>query len=222
MNDRRTNIENKMTVAPQAGGADGGSISLTLLDQNLNALSEVDESPAARLRLVRVEDHFTPAVGRDGHATLRRRLADGSAIWHGRTSMPTISGPALLEQFEVGSGNVAFEGIGHGREAVLILERFASHQVLFILEPDPVAMVGALVLHDLARAIRRRRLLLYVDDNPIEALLKFLIDNPDVAPPECFPQWPWREPHEILRFKRDLEAVHSELAGRRRRVGGAA
>ncbi len=175
MDNRRTNIEKKMTVAPQAGGADGGSISLTLLDQNLNVLSEVHQSLAAQLRLVRVEDHFAPAVGRDGCATLRRRLADGSAIWHGRTSMPTISGPALLEHFEVGSGNVAFEGMGHGREAVLILERFASHQVLFILEPDPAAVVGALLLHDLAEAIRRRQFLLFVDKTLLLGILLFVV-----------------------------------------------
>ena len=92
------------------------------LDRNLQALAEVDPDLAERLRRIDPDEHFEPAIGRDGRPTLKRKHPDGTTSWLGRTSMPTVSGPALLDSFDHAGGNLALHGFGHGHELVLLLQ----------------------------------------------------------------------------------------------------
>lgn len=185
------------------------------LASNLAALGNVDSDLSGRLRLVRIEEHFEPAMGRDGWATLRRKTRDGKRTWIGRTSMPTISAPALLENFEDGGGNVVFFGAGQGMEVSLLLDGVKRHQTLFILEPDAVELAGVLCLFDYRAVLGRRSLVLVVATDPLEELLRFLKEHAGFDPPLRFLQWPWQDPIEIMRLKSGLEDMHATI-GRHR------
>ncbi len=183
---------------------------------NLDALRAVDPSLAARVAAVRVEDVQEPAVGRDGSLTLRIRAADGMTTWHGRTSMPTISAPAIVRLVDPGTAGVALPGIGHGLEARLLAERLAPQQAVFVFESDAGRLAAALRLNDLSDCLRGRRIILLCSDDVSAALDAFLAAHPGMLFPERIVAWPWLTLPETQRFNAALERAHLAHQHRRR------
>ncbi len=204
--------------------------------RNLSAIRQIDPELAQRLDGVDVPEQAELTTGRDGSPTYCVRGQE-SDRWLGMTSMPTVSGPATLGNFDAGSGNVALAGIGQGIEARLLVDQLALSRAVFILEPDPTSLAMALRLHDLSAALAARRVILIVPtdadaDAPVAplfgALLRYLEQHAGVMPPERMLAWPWLSPTQtdlvriILqrasteitqRRARDLASLSSELAG---------
>jgi len=161
--------------------------------RNLAALRTVDANLADPLAAQPIPDGAIPATGRDGAPTYKLRTPDGEQ-WLGHTSMPTVSGPALLRNFDPGDGNVVLVGIGQGVEARLLCERLRANQAVFVLAEAPTTLALALRVHDLAGPLERGRLILIVDEDLGRTLVRFLIDHPGYLPPERMLGWPWLDP----------------------------
>jgi hypothetical protein len=65
------------------------------------------------------------------------------------------------------------EGIGHGAEALGILNKMAPHQALFVTESDPLKLNLALRLHDFSKYLRAGRLVLLLGDDSARLLEDF-------------------------------------------------
>ena len=112
-------------------------------------------------------------IGRDGSDTFRIHHDGGSWEWFGRSSMPTVSAPAVLADLHPDGRNVILPAIGTGREAVVAIEHTASYCAVFVFERDPLALKLALHLVDLAELIRGGRLVLLCGPDAIPVLTEF-------------------------------------------------
>jgi hypothetical protein len=185
-----------------------------IFENNIAALRAVDADLADRLAKMRLPLEVVAATGRDGSATYRMRTADGER-WFGFTSMPTVSGPALLANFDPGDGNVLLAGIGQGIEARLISERLGSNRAVFVLERDPLPLALALRLHDLADPIERGRLLLIAADDLGGALVRFLVDHEGYTAPGRMLAWPWLSQTDVEAMKGLLQRASARAASDR-------
>ena len=145
--------------------------------------------------------------GRDGSPTFRLDGSDGGSTWLGHSSMPTVSSPAVLEEFAFGSANVLLPSIGHGLEARQLLQMMAVHQAVFTWDADPLVPALALRLHDFSAEIRRGRLLLAVGPSAGQALLDCLECYPAHLPPMKIFSAPHLQPSEIHEIQVQAEAV---------------
>jgi hypothetical protein len=181
---------------------------------NLSALRSVDPALAARLEAVDLPPQAIPATGRDGSPTFRIRMAEGER-WFGHTSMPTISGPALLSRFDPGGGNVVLPGIGQGIEARLLTERLGPNRAVFVLESDLAALSMALRVHDLSVPLAQGRLIPIVGDDLGQALTRFLADNEGYLVPERMMSLPWLDPSAVNAFTLLMQRVVSQATRQR-------
>ncbi len=184
--------------------------------RNLDALRTVDADLADCLAALKIPAGATFATGRDGAPTYKLRTPDGEQ-WLGHTSMPTVSGPALLRNFDPGDGNVVLVGTGQGVEARLLCERLRANQAVFVLAEDPATLALVLRVHDLAGPLRRGRLILIVGEDLGRSLVRFLIDRPGYLPPERMLGWPWLAPSgtDAARFlvqRSATEVTHQRAA----------
>lgn len=185
-----------------------------ILEDNLVALRSVDPRLADRIAATSI-DTATPVLGRDGSATYRLRRPDGTMIWFGRTSMPTVSGPALLESFRDGDANVVLPGIGQGIEAALLTGRISPHRAVFVLEPDPLCIALAMRLHRLADAIRQSQLVFITDDALDEGLTAFLVEHVGYVIPDRILARPWMTQAELDAFRGIVERTGQAAIQRR-------
>ncbi len=181
---------------------------------NLAALRHVNADLAERLTTMPLPAGVEPAVGRDGSPTFKLRSLDG-VHWLGYTSMPTVSGPALLRSFDPGEGNVVLAGIGQGIEARLLARRLAVNRAVFVLERDVAALALVLRVHDLADALAAGRLVLIVGDDPGEALISFLNRHEGYMPPQRMLGWPWLDTPATDEVKGILQRATVEVTRRR-------
>ena len=181
---------------------------------NLDALRSVDADLADRLGAVPLPQHATPATGRDGSPTYRLQTPEGPR-WLGHTSMPTVSGPAILSNFDPGAGNVALAGIGQGIEARLLTQHLGPNQAVFVLERDAEAVSLALRVHELTDPLRNGRLVLIVDADPGRALLAFLEGHEGYLAPERMVNWPWLASPAVNEARLILQRAASRI-GRHR------
>ncbi len=192
--------------------------------KNLLALEAVCPELAGRLSGLPVSEGVVPTTGRDRSPSFRIVTSEGTR-WFGHTSMPTISGPALLANFDEGSGNVILPGIGQGIEVGLLLVRLGPQRAVFVLDRDFSAVSLALRLHDWADAIREGRLVLVCAEGIGEAFFRFLVEHEGYLVPERMISWPWMSQPEIdeitllmqqvsYRVRRHRAATMAELAGK--------
>ncbi len=182
--------------------------------RNLGALRTVDADLADRLASVPLPAEAVPATGRDGSPTFKLRTPDGER-WLGHTSMPTVSGPALLTNFDPGEGNVLLAGIGQGIEARLLAERLGSDRAVFVLEREPAMLALALRVHDVSRVLEEGRLVLIVGDDVGEALVRFLVDHEGYLTPERMVGWPWLDQAQTDEASLMVQRSGGEVARRR-------
>jgi hypothetical protein len=185
-----------------------------LLQKNVTALRTVDAELADRLAAIALPADIVPTVGRDGSSTFKRRTPEGER-WLGHTSMPTVSGPALLGNFDPGEGNVVLVGIGQGVEARLLAEHLRPNQAVFVLERDPVQLALALRVHDLALPLEQGRLVMIVAEDLGDGLVRFLSDHEGYLPPERMLAWPWLDSAATDDAKSIVQGSASEATRRR-------
>jgi hypothetical protein len=175
--------------------ADVGSlISPTIWQHNLRALTETAPALADQLAAWTLPDSIHPVVGKDGRPTYRLFPPDGDPQWFGRTSMPTVSGPALLEAFDPGDGNVLLPGVGQGYEMQHLTDRLPAHRAVFILESRLDHIALALRLYDVSAPLRSGRLVIIPEEDQVAALTDFLMAHPGYVAPSRLLAWPWMSP----------------------------
>lgn len=192
------------------------------LEPNLLALAKIDPETASFLRRTPPIDGATAATGRDGSQTFTWRDADGRLHWLGRSSMPTISAPALLDAFQPGNGNCLFVDIGHGGEVARLAPRLCAHQAVFVVIEHPAEAVLALQLHDFSSDIEAGRIVLCAAEDPWARLTAFLSESPGYLTPDRVLCRPWYEQayttelsRRIEQLVHDVDALRSKSAAPR-------
>jgi len=173
------------------------------------ALARVNPPAAEFLRQSTAIDGAILTEGRDGAPTFSWRDGDGKLHWLGRTSMPTISTPALLDAYQPGQGNSLLVDIGQGEEIKQLAARLAAYQAVFVVVEHPEQALLSLRLHDFASETAAGRVVLCAGEDPWAQLGQFLIDNSGYLTPDRMLCRPWYE-----------QAYVSELSGRLERLAG--
>ncbi len=187
----------------------------SIFEANVSTLATVLPDSASAIREAIAPTAVEPSVGRDGSDTYTWREADGTMRWLGRTSMPSVSGPALVDAFQPGSGNVLFYSMGHGLEALLMLARLRPHQAVMVVEPNAWAAALAMRLYDFSPHIRTGRLLLFTGPMAWEQLETFLLEHTGYLEPQRVLSWPWFDTETITEVTQRIGAVNGLVSQRR-------
>ena len=196
------------------------SVPTSALGDNIAALVDTHPALARVLDETCLPDTFRRAKSRDGAETFLWTTPDGRENWLGRTSMPTVSAPALVESFDPGMGNVLLYTFGQGEEVALLLGRLCPHQAIFVVEPSATMVHAALELRDFGGAIRSQRLCVFTGDDGWSALQKFLVDRPGFLVPQRILVRPWFDPALIHELRQRLTDVADQVAEGRRGATG--
>ncbi|MHC5108667.1 MAG: hypothetical protein ACYTHJ_02165 [Planctomycetota bacterium] len=161
---------------------------------NLSALRRFQPDVARRVESARLPD-FRLDTGRDGTKTLRILDNNGSWVWFGGSSMPTVSADAIAGVRSRQSGNVVVPGVLTGRELLLIADNRPDYVAIFVVESDPAAINLAMRLYDYAPLINAGRLVWVVGQDPVADTCRFLEAHDGyelpwhiVRVPQCAPQ----------------------------------
>jgi hypothetical protein len=177
------------------------------LDANLSALGEDQPELARRIEQLEIPAWIEPATGRDGSDTFRIHHDDGTWHWFGRSSMPSVSAPALMAGFRSDGHNVILPTVATGRELLIAAERSPRHSAVFVFEADPLAIKLALCLYDLSELIRMRRVVLLCGDDVASALVEFLAAKPGFEFPQRMVSLPILPPNEQERCRLLIESA---------------
>jgi hypothetical protein len=150
--------------------------------RNLSALALRQADLADRIRQVVPPAGACVVTGRDGWPAVRLPSSDTDLRWLGGTSMPSISAPAVLENFVDRGASVALPSIGSGYEPRVLAERIGDHSAVYVCEADPVKIALALAVVDVSEPLRSGRVVI-IDSDIAESLAGFLIDHPGYDPP---------------------------------------
>lgn len=185
------------------------------LEENLLALESVNPAAARMIRRAAPPDSSVPVRGRDGVATYSWTEPGGLLRWLGRSSMPSVSAPALIDAFQPGEAGILLYSMGHGGEIALLLGRIEPFQAIMVVEPAAWKAGLALRLHDFSEALRLRRLLVFAGDTAWDALGEFLLENPGFLEPQRVLAWPWFEPETISDISAQVSAINQKVNQRR-------
>lgn len=160
------------------------------LKVNLDALCRLAPGAAAAIARADLPDSAQPAIARDGERTFLFRAEDGRSRWLGGSSVPGVRAEALIDAFDVGTGNVLLEGIGQGAELRRLLAKLAPYQAVFVVEENPGAARLVLGLADYSEAIAAGRLVVLAGDRLWEQYEAFFEANPGYLCPDRILSWP--------------------------------
>ncbi len=201
-----------MTVVQEAQFT-GIRLDPAVYDRNLKSLISVDFSTAELIQSTPLPNGLMPLAGRDGAATFAWPDSNSNNLpWLGRTTMPNVRAPALINIFNPGVGNVLLHSSGQGREIYLLLQRLSRHQAIMVIEPMPWVIALVLRLHDFSEAMARRRLLFFVGPESWEKLRDFLLAHDGFLSPDRVLAWPWFTQSVISETTDRLAAIHSAVA----------
>ncbi len=186
-----------------------------VFEGNIAALRASSPSTAAALLASSAPASVHLAHGRDGVLTYAWTGDDGSLRWLGRTSMPSVRAPALVEAFDAGTRNVLVQGFGQGSEVRLLLQRLAPHQALMTIEGDAWTVALSLRLHDLTDSIRQGRLLVFVGPDAWADLRAFLLAHDGYLTPERVLSWPWFDAATIADITERITSIGTAVARHR-------
>jgi len=189
--------------------------------RNLEALAENRPALAATLDALPLPADFERTVGRDGSDTFRRRGPDGNWQWLGRSSMPTISAPALVGRPQTGGRNLILPAILTGHEALIALQFLPPYAAVFAYEADPVALKLVLHVRDLSAAILSRRLVLLCGEDVESVLREFFAAHPGFEFPQHLLPLPILRADVLERFKVQLEAAARQVTVLQHDAGAA-
>lgn len=158
-----------------------------------------------------------PALTRDGQLSFQLAQPDGHPTWLGRTSIPSVRARALIEQLDLGPGNVMLPGIGQGAEVDLFLARLPGHRAVFIWETQPATLGLILRLYDWSTQIARGRLVFIACqlDELTETLVNWLAEHPGHLCPERLMVWPWSTPPELAAIRSAVQNAYTDTDYRR-------
>ncbi len=148
---------------------------------------------------------------RDGRRTFRWRQ-DGTWRWLGRTSMPSIRGPALIESFQHGGANVLLAGAGSGAEIECLLRVTARFQAVIVVEEAAWQIALILRLYDFSADLAAGRLLIFAGPQAWHDCRDFLIRRDGYLPPERVLAWPWFTPEHVAHVQQQAAWLHREMA----------
>jgi hypothetical protein len=185
---------------------------LAILDANLAALERFRPESARFLRDASPPASARLTAGRDGRPTFAWSEHDGRVQWLGRTSMPSISGAALVDAFQPGNRNVLLAGFGQGIEARLLLDRLAPHQAVMVVEEAAWAVALGLRLYDFSADFRQGRMPLFIGPDAWAALRDFLVTSDGYMTPERVLSWPWFDAKTIAEVSAKLLEVGRHVA----------
>lgn len=173
------------------------------LHRNLEALALGQPDAAECIASASIPQGVVDAVGRDGSPTFRVPHANG---WHwlGRSSAPTISAEALIEEVVIGGDNLVLPGVLTGQEILLLVQRVPAFAALFVLEPQVWPAKLVLQLCDCTEHFRSGRLVLLPFDDPFEALVDFFVRHPGYEVPGRLITSPQCSPPQIAELERQL------------------
>lgn len=193
----------------------------TIAQRNLAALREADPSLAERIEALS-ELRPTPIVSqtRDKRINFRLTQPDGSTTWFGRTSIPTIRASAILDRFDTGNANVLLPGIAEGTEAAWLLQRLGPHRAVFVWEPEIRHVALALRLHNVAVAIRQKRLVLLVckPTELADALSVWLDHHPGHLCPNQMMMFPWQSLPDLAAIRMAVEQAYVKTEQNRQKA----
>lgn len=201
-----------------AVGTDAASLtaqSERMLRANLDALRTILPKTAKLMDASGGMPDIEAAVGRDGATTYTWTDHFGQRKWLGDTTMPSVSEAALVEQFDVGGGNVVISGIGHGTAIHQLTKSLRAHQAIFVIEPDAWRAHAAFRLHPFGDAIRSRRLLLFVGRDAWDHLIEHLVEFPGFLVPDRTLAWPWYSRGDVRVLTDRISAMQSHVNERR-------
>ncbi len=148
-----------------------------LLRENLDALKKSNLTLSQKINDTPTPDHVEFVIARDGSPSFRL-IENQKKIWLGYSSVPRIFAECHCQHVELGSDNLAGNGIGHAADAKLLLQMMDIHQCLFILEPNLLNIKLAFQLQDLSEEISQGRLVLITDPEPQNELREFYCQYP--------------------------------------------
>ena len=183
--------------------------------ENFAALTVHQPAFAGLLRSAAPPVNAVLTCGRDGEPTYAWTDPAGRRVWLGRATTPGLRGPALVEAFQPGEGNVLLLGLGHGIEARLLIDRLARHQAIFVVEPDTGQAALALRLHDFSAAVAEGRLVFCGGPDPWSELENHLVRHPGYLVPERVLCMPWFDPATVADISGRLNALSAAVARRR-------
>lgn len=128
------------------------------LAANITALRE--QLPGIADQLAAIRD-FGPARivnGRDGSPVVLLETDGQTDRWLGGSSMPTVSTPAMLADFDETGACILLPTIGTGHEPAMLARRLARFAAVFVHEPDPVKLALAFCVVDLTEPLREGRI----------------------------------------------------------------
>lgn len=170
---------------------------------------------ALQLPAARGPQSLQETIGRDAAPTYRWRDADGAWQWLGRTTMPTVRAPALVDAFDDAGGNALIVGIGQGAEIRCLLDRLAPHQAVMVIEPCAWHAALVLRLYDFRADISGGRLLLFAGDDAWDRFADFLTEHEGYLEPLRILAWPWFDAAEIDRISRKLTETNARVGSHR-------
>jgi len=179
-----------------------------LLRANLTALRERDPDLARRLAEVRVPETVEMAVAQDGSVSFRLNGPDGQRKWLGHSSVPLIAAEANLKRTQIGSGNMAMNGLGSGAEAEAILREMAPYQALVAIEKDLLLLNLVLRLRDFTRQLRDGQLVFLSvvgsEPEPDKLLEDFFTQQNGYNPVSEAIRWTWLSEQKNQLFRQHV------------------
>jgi len=182
------------------------------LSSNLEALLSRQAPVARAVETAVIPDDVTETTGRDGCKTFRMMGPDGRMIWLGRSSMPTVSAPAVTRNVNREGGNMVLPGVLTGHEAVGVLSLTAPFRALFVVEPDYLLIKLAFCLHDFAEDIANGRLVFITGEETTRELSRYLQQNPGYEFPGHILTPPQSTPAQIADLQRRIESAAESVA----------
>ncbi|MCB9853761.1 MAG: hypothetical protein H6819_11740 [Phycisphaerales bacterium] len=185
------------------------------LRANLDALRLSLPRTANLIQNAAPPESLRPTVGRDGAPTFTWTDGAGCRRWLGETTMPSVSEPALVEQFDIGDGNAILAGVGQGMAIRAIEKTLRRHQATFVVEPEAWRAACVFRLHDLSAMIRRRRLLVFVGPDAWDHLVEHLVEFPGYLTPERSLAWPWFSRADVRTLAERITRMQARVSERR-------
>ncbi len=186
-----------------------------ILEGNIAALRASCPTTAAALLASSAPASVRLARGRDGMLTYVWTGDDGSLRWLGRTSIPSVRAPALVEAFDAGTRNVLLQDFGQGNEVRLLLQRLAPHQAMMVVEGDAWTVALSLRLHDLTDSVSQGRLLVFVGPDAWADVRAFLLEHEGYLTPERILSWPWFDAATIADITERITSIGTAVARHR-------
>ncbi len=183
-------------------------------ERNLDAFSVRQPELVERLHTASIPQGVREATGRDGSKTFRIQTINGSEVWLGGSSMPTISAPAIIRDSALLGGNVILPSMLTGDEPLQLLETAPTHVAVFVVERCLLNLKLALHRRDFASHIRNGRLVLFTSDDLIPETVNFFERFPGYEFPRHMVSIPHLLPAKLADFQREVQAAGSMVSER--------